>query len=131
VLVVVVLLGAAALLALGRPPDRLSVATSPSWSSSPSAVFDASGVLRAERHGGRVCFALVTARGSAPTYRLVFPAGYAASPDLHLLDPGGHDVIGPGFAVGVAFSTHPVDPPSGCGRNGEVRGVVRIEGLTG
>lgn len=136
VLVAVVLVGLVVVVVaglLGRltgAPTRFTVATSSTLHDAPAQVFDTSGALRAERHGGTVCSYLDGAAGR-PTYRLVVPQGYAASPNLHLLDATGRDVVGPGFATGLAFGTGPVHTPAVCGTVGQPRGVVRVAGLTG
>lgn len=109
--------------------DPLAVPTSPKVAASPTVVFDvhASPTVRAVRHGDLVCFYAGDASGD----RLVFPEGYSASQDLELRDSKGNVVATPGSAVGIAFTSARVSAPARCGSSGRVRGVVRIQGLTG
>jgi hypothetical protein len=109
--------------------DSFAVPTSSKVAASPTAVFDlrASADVRAVRHGDLVCFYAGDTSGD----RLVFPEGYSASQNLELRDSKGKVVATPGSAVGIAFSSARVTAPAKCGSSGRVRGVVRIEGLTG
>jgi hypothetical protein len=109
--------------------NSFAVPTSSKVVAAPTAVFDvhAPREVRAVRHGSLVCFYAGDGAGD----RLVFPEGYSASRDLELRDSNGNVVATPEFAVGIAFTGTRVAAPVQCGASGRVRGVVRIEGLTG
>lgn len=109
--------------------DSFDVPTSSKVVANPTALFDLHGPpeVRAVRHGSLVCFYAGDASGD----RLVFPEGYSASHGLQLRDSNGKVVATPGFSVGIAFSSTRVAAPVECGSSGQIRAVVRVEGLGG